>query len=111
MPERKKVPLKFYEGFYDSDLEQLPPEVRERLKTFLDQVTTDPDDPGLLAACIVYNPGASAKRIYAYRLHENYVIYWKVRREESLWDIVAFRPYKPLTVEILDIKVLPPLKR
>ncbi len=52
--------------------------VQQRLKTFLELVGFDPDDPAVLAVC---QRGRDWFRlIYGYPLTEGYVVFWRVRR-------------------------------
>ena len=74
---RAGLPTSFYEGYWE-DLPRFSQPVQQRLKTFLELVGFDPDDPGLLAAC---QPGRDWFRlIYGYPLSEGYVIFWRVLR-------------------------------
>lgn len=55
--------------------------MQQRLKTFLELVGFDPDDPALLAVC---QPGRDWFRlIYGYPLTEGYVVFWRVKRRSK----------------------------
>ena len=52
--------------------------MQQRLKTFLELLGFDPDDPALLVVC---QPGRDWFRpIYGYPLTEGYVVFWRVKR-------------------------------
>lgn len=97
------IPLKFYDDFF-YEWDYLPLGVQQRFRSFLDLVTTDPDDPGFLACCGIFNPGSIRKRFYAYHLTEGYVVSWRVKRIlPRLRDLVSLKMPKPIRIDILDI--------
>jgi hypothetical protein len=104
VPQRKPIPFRPYKGFF-SDKARLPSEVRERLESFLDLVTYDPDDRGFLATCESESSGGVSQRKYGFRLWDNYVVYWRVEREKIRWrDIITLKELKPLFIDILAIR-------
>jgi hypothetical protein len=97
------IPLEFYDDYYH-ELPR-PAAVEERLCTFLDLVTTNPDDPGFLATCEVYKEEGIRKRIYAYHLTQNYIIYWRVIREKFGWmDLITLKELHPILIQIINIR-------
>ncbi|HEY4677561.1 MAG TPA: hypothetical protein VIJ01_10385 [Candidatus Angelobacter sp.] len=79
--------------------------MKDRLKTFFDLATTDPDDLGLLASCTVHNPYSLRDRFLAYDLIDHYVVYWRVQRKKAEWgELFSLRLRPPVRVDILEIK-------
>lgn len=91
------IPISFYEEYWE-DLPRFSPPVQERLKTFLELVGFNPDDPALLAVC---QRGRDWFRlIYGYPLTEGYVAFWRVKRGSK----VAGRSLAPpVEIEVLAI--------
>lgn len=106
MQDRSSLPLYFPdERLFERIINGLSDPVQQRLKTFFDLVQADPDDPGLLAVCVIHQSNNPRERFLAYYLIDNYVVYWRVKRKKVRWhDLLSLRPLQPLRIDILDIK-------
>ena len=75
----------------------LPPGVQDELAAFLDRLTSNPYDPGLLAKCEV-----DANEHFSYRLpRSSYVFSWRVEADAVP---VTGSSLKGMTVEFLEIR-------
>jgi hypothetical protein len=92
------IPISFYKEYWD-ELPGFSQPVQQRLRTFLQLVGFDPDDPGLLAVCQVHR--VWFQPVYGYPLAEGFVVFWRVQRKRPRLFSAKLAP--PKVIEVLSI--------